>query len=124
MLKKVVTRSEIEENRALLLTKDNVRKIKQELKIPGHQIERLTNIILYSKIQGQNEDMPKAHFEEELRQKIITNRSPFKTRKRMPHLTLYGKVPNLKDFMLEKVPVSERRQKKTCSVTRNRCRKS
>lgn len=44
--------------------------------------------------------MPKAYFEEDLRQKIIINRSPFKTRRKMPHLTLYGKVPNLKDFML------------------------
>ena len=61
-MKTVVNKSEIEENRALLLTKDNVRKIKQELKIPGHQIERLINVIIYYKIQKQGDDMPKAHF--------------------------------------------------------------
>ncbi len=48
--------------------------------------------------------MVKAHFEEELRQKIIINRSPFKTRRKLPHITFFGQVPNLKDFMLEKVP--------------------
>ena len=44
--------------------------------------------------------MVKAHFEEELRQKIIVNRSPFKTRRKLPHITFFGQVPNLKDFML------------------------
>ena len=44
--------------------------------------------------------MPKAHFEQDLKDKIVTNRSPFKTRKRLPHLTMHGKVPELKDFML------------------------
>jgi hypothetical protein len=73
-----------------------VRKLKEELKIPGHQIERLVNIIIYYKIQKQNDDMVKAHFEENLREKIIVNRSPFKTRRRLPHLTMYGQVPNLK----------------------------
>lgn len=40
--------------------------------------------------------MPKAHFEQELRDKIIINRSPFKTRRKLPHITFYGQVPNLK----------------------------
>jgi len=70
------------------------------LKIPGHQIERLINLLIYYKIQTQNDDMPKAHFEEDLRQKIIVNRSPFKTRRKLPHITLYGQVPVLKDFLL------------------------
>lgn len=38
LLKKVVDKKEIEENRAILLSKDNVREIKSKLKIPGHQI--------------------------------------------------------------------------------------
>lgn len=46
--------------------------------------------------------MVQAHFEQDIKDKIIINRSPFKTRKKLPHLTMYGKVPNLKDFMLEK----------------------
>jgi hypothetical protein len=37
-MKKVETKKEIDFNRALLLTKENVRRIKEELKIPGHQI--------------------------------------------------------------------------------------
>ena len=102
-LKPMKTIKEINENRALLLIKDNVRKIKETLKIPGHQIERLTNIFLLYKIQKQNDDMVKAHFEQNIKDKIILNRSPFKTRKRLPHLTMYGKFPNLKDFNLEKV---------------------
>ena len=56
--------------------------------------------------------MARAHFEEDLKQKIITNRSPFKTRKKMPHLTLYGQVPNLKEFMMEKVNIILFRLKK------------
>lgn len=47
--------------------------------------------------------MPKAHFEQDLRDHIITNRSPFKTRRKLPHITFYGQVPNLKEFFLEKV---------------------
>jgi histone acetyltransferase 1 len=62
LMKKVINKTEIEENKALLLTKENVRKIKEQLKIPGHQIERLINILIYHKIQSQNEDMPKAYF--------------------------------------------------------------
>ena len=73
------------------------------MKIPGHQIERLVNILIFYKIDKQNDDMVKSHFEQDIRDKIITNRSPFKTRKRLPHLTMYGNVPNLKDFMMEKV---------------------
>lgn len=46
----------------MLLTKERVREMKEKLKIPGHQIERLTNIIIYYKIGEQDEDMPKAHF--------------------------------------------------------------
>jgi hypothetical protein len=103
LLKKVVDKMEIEENRAVLLSKDNVREIKTRLKIPGHQIERLGNILIYFKIGEQGEDMPKAHFEQGLRDHIITNRSPFKTRRKLPHITFYGQVPNLKEFFLEKV---------------------
>lgn len=73
------------------------------MKIPGHQIERLINILIFYKINKQNDDMVKSHFEQDIRDKIIINRSPFKTRKRLPHLTMYGNVPNLKDFMMEKV---------------------
>ena len=64
ILKTVINRQEIEENRAMLLTKERVREIKERLKIPGHQIERLTNIIIYYKIGEQNNDLPKAHFEQ------------------------------------------------------------
>lgn len=49
-LKDVVQKKEIEENRAILLSKDNVRDIKTKLKIPGHQIERLANILIYHHI--------------------------------------------------------------------------
>lgn len=100
IMKLVINKTEIDLNRSLILTKENVRKIKETLKIPGHQIERLINLLIYYKIQTQNDDMPKAHFEEDLRQKIIFNRSPFKTRRKLPHITLYGQVPILKDFLL------------------------
>lgn len=100
IMKSVVNKTEIDLNRSLMLTKENVRKIKENLKIPGHQIERLINLLIYYKIQTQNDDMPKAYFEEDLRQKIILNRSPFKTRRKLPHITLYGQVPILKDFLL------------------------
>lgn len=46
--------------------------------------------MMYSAILDQNDDEPLAHFEEQLRQKIITNLSPFKTRKKLPNITLYG----------------------------------
>ncbi len=49
-IKKTVDKTQIDENRAALLTKENVRNIKSKLKMPGHQIERLTNTILYHKI--------------------------------------------------------------------------
>jgi hypothetical protein len=100
ILKPVVNKKEIEENRGLLLTKENVRQIKANLKIPGHQIERLVNLLLYYKIGEQNDDFPKAHFEQDLRDHIIINRSPFKTRRKLPHITFYGQVPNLKEFFL------------------------
>jgi hypothetical protein len=61
-MKNVVGRAEIETNRSLILTKENVRRIKEELKIPGHQIERLVNMLIYYKIQKQNDDMARAHF--------------------------------------------------------------
>lgn len=47
--------------------------------------------------------MNKAHFEEYLRQKIIFNRSPFKSRQKLPHITFFGESPEMKDFYLEKV---------------------
>ncbi len=103
LLKKVVDKKEIEENRGLLLSKENVREIKARLKIPGHQVERLANTLIYYGILQQQEDLPKAHFEQGLRDHIITNRSPFKTRRKLPHITFYGQVPNLKEFFLEKV---------------------
>ena len=87
----------------MLLSKENVREIKAKLKIPGHQIERLTNILIYYKIIQQQQDLPKAHFEQNIRDHIITNRSPFKTRRKLPHITFYGQVPNLKEFFIEKV---------------------
>lgn len=62
-LKEVVTKNEIDENRASLLTKENLKRIKESLKIPGHQIERLMNILIYYRIQAQKEDMAKAYFE-------------------------------------------------------------
>ncbi len=37
-ISKTITKTQIDENRAILLTKDNVRNIKNKLKIPGHQI--------------------------------------------------------------------------------------
>ena len=49
--------------------------------------------------------MAQAHFEEDLRQRIIVNRSPFKTRRKLPNITFYGQVPVLKHFLLEKVIV-------------------
>lgn len=73
------------------------------MKIPGHQIERLVNLLVYFKVLQQNDDMVRAYFDEDLKEKIISNRSVFKTRRKLPHLTLFGKVPNLKDFMIEKV---------------------
>ena len=68
--------------------------------MPGHQIERLTNTILYHKILEQNDDMARAHFEQDIRDHIVTNRSPFKTRRKLPSITFFGQVPNLKEFML------------------------
>jgi hypothetical protein len=40
--------------------------------------------------------MARAHFEEYLRQKIIFNRSPFKTRTKLPHITFFGESPEMK----------------------------
>lgn len=51
------------------------------------------SILLYSKITGQEDDMARAHFEQYLRQKIIFNRSPFKTRSKLPHITFFGESP-------------------------------
>ena len=102
------------------MAKDTVLRIKEQLKIPGHQIERLANTILYWRV---GDEMAKAHFEEELRQKIITNRSPFKTRRSLPHITLYGKVPVLKEFFLEKVIISKHRLVRICCGTRKKCRR-
>lgn len=123
-LKGICNSKDIEESRSTILGKDSVRSLKQQLKIPGHQIERLINVLIYYKILSQKEDMPRAHFEEDLRQMIIVNRSPFKTRRKMPHLTLYGKVTNLKEFMLEKVLCLLARPRRTCSATRRKCRRS
>lgn len=61
---------------------------------------------MYEKIVKSNDDMAKAHFEEYLRQKIIFNRSPFKCRSKLPHITFYGESPEMKDFYLEKVHYS------------------
>lgn len=44
-----------------------------------------------------------AHFEELIRKKVIVNKSPFKTRKRLPNITLFGQNAELKDFFVEKV---------------------
>jgi len=96
-LKKVANNLDINNNREILLTKENVRLIKESIKIPGHQIERIANLIIYAYLQNQEDnDMAKAYFEEQLRQKIIVNRSPFKTRQKLPHITFFGEVPNLK----------------------------
>lgn len=45
---------------------------------------------MYEKIITAKDDMAKAHFEEYLRQKIIFNRSPFKSRSKLPHITFFG----------------------------------
>jgi hypothetical protein len=58
--------------------------------LPGHQIERIAHILIFDKIIGSKDDMAKAHFEEYLRQKIIFNRSPFKSRTKLPHITFFG----------------------------------
>jgi len=65
-----------------------LRKIKQQIKLPGNQIERLAIILISAKINSQQEnEMMQAHLEEYLRQRIVFNRSAFKSRKKVPHLT-------------------------------------
>lgn len=84
---------EINDVRDNILTKEILREIKNKLKLPGHQIERIAHILIYERILKSNDDMAKAHFEEYLRQKIIFNRSPFKSRSKLPHITFYGESP-------------------------------
>ena len=61
-MKVIKDKKGIDQNRNQLLKRDNVRKIKESLKIPGHQIERLVNILIYYQIVKQNDEMAKAHF--------------------------------------------------------------
>ena len=76
-----------------LLGKEVLREIKLKLKLPGHQMERIAQILVFEKILASNDDMARAHFEEYLRQKIIFNRSPFKSRSKLPHITFFGESP-------------------------------
>ena len=50
--------------------------------------------------------MAKGYFQEHTRQRIIFNRSAFKSRKKIPHITFSGKLSNMKEFFLEKVRMS------------------
>ena len=59
------------------------------------------NILLYAKIienEGSDPDcdMNKAVFEQYSRDRIIYNRSAFKSRKKLPHISFNGEVPDMK----------------------------
>ena len=54
---------EITKVRDQLLGKDVLREIKLKLKLPGHQIERIAQILVFEKILATKDDMARAHFE-------------------------------------------------------------
>ena len=80
-----------------------IRKIKQEFKLPGHQIERLVSLAVYSKTL-ESEEL-RAMFEEEMRQKTTLDRSVFKARQQKPYLFVEGAEIDIKQFLLERVLV-------------------
>jgi hypothetical protein len=57
------TGEEITKVRDKLLGKDVLREIKLKLKLPGHQIERIAQILVFEKILATKDDMARAHFE-------------------------------------------------------------
>lgn len=53
-LAKLKTAEDINELKALYLSNENIRSIKNQFKLPGQQIDAIVNILIYSRVLASN----------------------------------------------------------------------